>query len=46
MSYSTIMYQEDEGIGLLTLNRPERINALNQTMLEEVDGLLDALAIS
>ncbi len=46
MSYSTILYQEEEGIGLLTLNRPERINALNQVMLEELDGLLDALACS
>lgn len=33
----------EEGIGLLTLNAPERLNALNSTILDELDGVLDQL---
>ena len=43
MKYETILYAEKDHIGLLTLNRPETLNALNQKMIEELDALLDAL---
>ena len=43
MRYTTIIYQEDGNIGLLTLNRPQKPNALNQTMLEELEDLFDSL---
>ena len=43
MQYETILYSEKDHIGLLTLNRPETINALNQKMIEELDALLDDL---
>lgn len=43
MSYTTIIYQEDGNIGLLTLNRPQKLNALNQIMLEELEDLFDSL---
>jgi enoyl-CoA hydratase/carnithine racemase len=43
MKYETILYSEKDHIGLLTLNRPETLNALNQKMIEELDTLLDAL---
>ena len=41
MQYETILYSEKDHIGLLTLNRPETLNALNQKMIEELDALLD-----
>jgi len=33
MSHETILYSEKEHIGLLTLNRPQTINALNRRMI-------------
>lgn len=32
-----IKYEESEGIGLLTIHRPEALNALNSVLLEELD---------
>ncbi|MBU2515269.1 enoyl-CoA hydratase/isomerase family protein [bacterium] len=46
MTYETILYQENDHIGLLTLNRPRTINALNQTMIEELEDLLNKLNTS
>lgn len=46
MGYSAILYEEKDSIGLLTLNRPQSLNAVNQTMLEELEDLLAALASS
>ncbi len=40
MAYSTITLAKAEGIATLTLNRPEKLNALNETMAAE---LLDAV---
>lgn len=38
MDYDTIVYEPVEpGIGILTLNRPERYNAVNQGMMEELE---------
>ncbi len=41
MSYETIEFTVDRGIAMLTLNRPDSLNAINQRM---VDELLDAQA--
>jgi|AMWB02.1.fsa_nt_gi enoyl-CoA hydratase len=40
MQYSTISYQVDAGIALITFNRPEKRNALNPVMMEEIDAAL------
>ncbi|MFH2132450.1 MAG: hypothetical protein ABIK68_18890 [bacterium] len=32
MAYSTIRFEEKESIGILTLNRPNVINAMNQNL--------------
>jgi enoyl-CoA hydratase len=41
MSYATIVVEKLGALARLTLNRPERANALNQTMLAEIGAALD-----
>ena len=41
MNYETIVYTQKEGLGLITFNRPEQGNALNEQMIKDVDGALD-----
>ena len=36
MSFETLLLEKKEGIAVLTLNRPERMNALNPKMSEEL----------
>lgn len=41
MDYQTILYEVDEGILTLTLNRPESLNAFNRQMLSEMIDACD-----
>ena len=34
--YQTIKYEVKDNIGYVTINRPEALNALNKTVLEEL----------
>ncbi|HTX04992.1 MAG TPA: 2-(1,2-epoxy-1,2-dihydrophenyl)acetyl-CoA isomerase PaaG [Steroidobacteraceae bacterium] len=43
MSYQTIIFETSNGIARLTLNRPERLNSFNTTMLTEVREVLTGL---
>lgn len=36
MSYETITFEVEKGVGVLTLNRPNNLNAMNQTMIDEM----------
>lgn len=38
-----IKYEEDGMVGLLTINRPRALNALNSQVLDELDKTLDAI---
>ncbi|OEH92966.1 enoyl-CoA hydratase [Bacillus solimangrovi] len=41
MSEQTVLYKEEGRIGILTLNRPKSLNALNMDMLEELNSVLE-----
>jgi enoyl-CoA hydratase len=43
MTYTTIRLEKRDSIAWLVLNRPERLNALNQTMLGEINEALDVV---
>ncbi|HWR06617.1 short-chain-enoyl-CoA hydratase [Sporomusa sp.] len=42
--YANLLFENDAGIGVITLNRPQALNALNYAMLQELDSLLDRIA--
>jgi enoyl-CoA hydratase/carnithine racemase len=42
MNFETILYDVQDGILTITLNRPERLNAFNNAMRDEVIAALDA----
>ena len=45
MAYANIIFQTAEGIGTLTFNRPQVLNALNSELLQEFSHVLDTAAV-
>lgn len=44
MNFETIKFElREDGIGILTLNRPDRLNAMNFQMIEDLHAILDHL---
>lgn len=41
MDLQTLLFSHADGVATLTLNRPQRLNAMNRTMLEEIQLVLD-----
>jgi len=43
MAYETLLYEKREGIGYIKVNRPEKMNALNRTVMEELRACFDSI---
>ncbi|HMM22547.1 MAG TPA: short-chain-enoyl-CoA hydratase [Selenomonadales bacterium] len=39
-----LLFQKENGVGIVTVNRPKALNALNQEVLQGLDKLLDEIA--
>ena len=44
VSFQTLLYEEKVGIATTIINRPEKLNALNHTVIEELDRCFQAIA--
>lgn len=44
MQYQTILYEKQDGMGIVTLNRPEKLNAFNAQLAVEMNQLIDEIA--
>ncbi len=43
MEWKYLLYEEREGIGIITINRPDKLNALNKELLGELRGLIEGV---
>jgi enoyl-CoA hydratase len=43
MSYNTLLYQKEEGIGIVTINRPKALNAANSEVNSELFRLFEEI---
>ena len=43
MDSRTILYTQENNVAMITLNRPESLNAINNELLEALDGRLDEI---
>jgi enoyl-CoA hydratase len=41
MNYNSLLTSLDEGIFVITINRPDKLNALNKTVIEELSAVID-----
>jgi enoyl-CoA hydratase len=41
--YNTLLVQAAEGICTITINRPDKLNALNKEVFDDLNGVLDAI---
>ena len=42
MTYTSLTFEKDGGIGVVTFNTPARLNAISEARLDELEDLLDA----
>jgi enoyl-CoA hydratase len=43
MTYENLIYQREDGLGIVTMNRPERLNALSFRLKEELSMVFDEM---
>jgi len=41
MEFKTLLYEERDGIAIITINRPEKLNALNRTVIDELKKVME-----
>ena len=41
MKYQTLLTSSENNIYIITINRPEKLNALNKTVIEELSAAID-----
>src|SRR5512135_682009 len=44
MSYQTLLFEIRDGIAIVTINRPDKLNALNRTVIDELGEVVDRIA--
>ncbi len=42
--YQNLLFEKDQGIGIVTINRPKALNALNEATVRELAEIIDVLA--
>jgi enoyl-CoA hydratase len=42
--YANLLFENEGGIGIITVNRPKALNALNKATMQELNSLLDTIA--
>jgi enoyl-CoA hydratase/carnithine racemase len=42
---SPVLFSRQDGVGVITLNRPKALNALSQDLMRSLDALLDEIAV-
>lgn len=42
--YANLLFENEGGIGIITVNRPKALNALNKATMQELSSLLDTIA--
>ena len=45
MKYNTITFEKEGHVAIITLNRPERLNAVTRIMIDELKEVLENVAI-